>query len=166
MSPTEEVKYVTTIHKSIGQHLNAYMLPYGYQFLAELPMTIGRKADRQSLLSQQLKLVYPSSKSPSGAQAANVGENQQKFLASIMQFYREVLKLPKEREIGPNDNFFKLGGQSILLLRLQSKLKRNFKKVPTLPEPFKGPTPLIISQKILDLQPLLQPAQLSIQARI
>ncbi|KAH6672349.1 putative lovastatin nonaketide synthase [Halenospora varia] len=151
MSPTEEVKYVTTIHKAIGQHLNAYMLPNGYQFLVELPMTIGRKVDRQSLLSRELRLVYPSSKAASGAQDANVGETQQKVLTAIMQFYREVLKLPKDREIGPNDNFFELGGQSILLLRLQSKLKRNFKKVPTLPELFKGPTPLIISQKILGL---------------
>lgn len=144
---TEETKFVTTIHGLIGEHLNPYMLPSGYQFLPELPMTVGRKVDRQNLLSRKLRLTYPSSNSYSQEPDSNPDEAQQKVLDTVIQLFRETLKLPKDREIGPNDNFFALGGQSILLLRLQSKLKRNFlKKTPTLPELFKGPTPGAISQ--------------------
>ncbi|KAG9238221.1 putative lovastatin nonaketide synthase [Amylocarpus encephaloides] len=152
LTSQQQVKYVTTIHQEIAKDLNPYMLPGGYQFLLELPVTIGRKVDRQNLLSRALKLVYPSTKSSDATQEANLGGEQQKVLATIFQLYREVLKLPKDREIGAGDNFFELGGQSILLLRLQSKLKRNYKKAtPSLPELFKAPTPLAISQKICGL---------------
>lgn len=147
LRPAEEAKFVTTIHGLISEHLNPYMLPNGYQFLPELPMTVGRKVDRQNLLSRKLRLTYPSSNSCGQEPDSNPDEAQQKVLDTVIQLFRETLKLSKDREIGPNDNFFALGGQSIVLLRLQSKLKRSFlKKAPTLPELFKGPTPGAISQ--------------------
>jgi thioester reductase-like protein len=152
ISLKEQVKYVSTVHKAIAKDLNPYMLPNGYQFLSELPMTIGRKVDRQSLLTRELTLIYPSSKTDETVAETNMGDDQQKVLVTIFQLYREVLKLPKDREISASDNFFELGGQSILLLRLQAKLKRNYKKAtPSLPELFKAPFPLAISQKICGL---------------
>ena len=148
LRPAEEVQFVTTVHQRIGEHLNPYMLPNGYQFLSELPMTIGRKVNRQSLLSMDLRLTYPSGNSFGLELDANPSKVLKKTLSSVTQFFRETLKLTNERVIKPSDNFFELGGQSILLLRLQSKLNRKFKNAPTLPELFKGPTPIIISQKI------------------
>lgn len=53
--------FVTSLHKKTGIHLNDYMLPNGYQFLDNLPVTIGGKVDRQNLLSRDLNLVLPSS---------------------------------------------------------------------------------------------------------
>ncbi|OBT53708.1 Hybrid PKS-NRPS [Pseudogymnoascus sp. 24MN13] len=148
LRPGEEVQFVTTIHQRIGEHLNPYMLPNGYQFLSELPTTIGRKVNRQSLLLMDLRLTYPSGNSSGSELDANPSDVLKETLSSVTQFFREALKLTKERVINPSDNFFQLGGQSILLMRLQSKLNRKFKNAPTLPELFKGPTPIIISQNI------------------
>ena len=143
LGPTEMNEYVLALHLRIKEHLNAYMLPNGYQFLDELPVTIGGKVDRQSLLTRDLQLVFPSKESSSPSSEGNTDE---KILKVVMQIFKDVLKLPEDRVITPTDNFFEVGGQSILLMRLQAKLKRSFKKnVPSLPELFKAPTPLSIS---------------------
>ena len=132
------------------EHLNAYMIPNGYQFLNELPVTVGGKVDVQDLLKRDLKLTFPYVKSSSGATPLPTGDNADdaKIVDTTASLFKEVLKLPKERQVRPGDDFFELGGQSILLLRLHSKLKRNFKKVPSLAELFKSPTPLLVAQRI------------------
>lgn len=62
------------------------------------------------------------------------------------------LVVGKEQNIVPSDNFFNVGGQSILLLRLQSRLNKQFGVVPTLQEMFRDCTPLAIAEKISRLQ--------------
>ena len=134
---------VTSIHEKIGAHLNTYMLPNGYQFLENLPVTIGGKVDRQNLLSQDLDLVLPSAVEPlqtSDERSIRSSVNT-KVMQSIIDIFREVLNLPKDRQVAATDTFFALGGQSILLLRLQSKLKRAFKVTVSVTELFKAPTP-------------------------
>lgn len=142
----EKQAYVTEIHQKVQEHLNAYMLPNGYQFLVELPVTIGGKVDRQDLLYRDLRLTFPSKDLVQSSKSENSAE--EKVLAATIEILKDVLKLPQETEIAPTDNFFDLGGQSILLLRFQSKLKRAFKTVPTLQELFKAPTPCAIAQGI------------------
>ncbi|KAL8999812.1 MAG: hypothetical protein Q9188_005811 [Gyalolechia gomerana] len=140
----QKTAFVTSLHKKIGVYLNNYMLPNGYQFLESLPVTIGGKVDRQSLLGWDLDLVLPSSSGPSeGAsnQQKDQGALDKLLLDSITDIFREVLKLPTEFQIASTDNFFKLGGQSILLLRLQAKIKRAFKISLTLTDLLKAPTP-------------------------
>lgn len=134
---------VTALQGKSEKHLNAYMLPSGYQFLQNLPVTIGGKVDRQNLLNRKLDLVHPSQASvdKESAEVSTLGLANEKIIQSIIKSFREVLKLPKERRIAPTDNFFALGGQSILLLRLQSKIKRSFKVSPSLADLFKAATP-------------------------
>ena len=150
LTPEAKSEYVLELNQRIMEHLNAYMVPNGYQFLQELPVTVGGKVDIQNLLKRELQLTFPygpasasTTKMPGKSDSAD-----EKIVGTISQIFKEVLKLAKGREVGPMDDFFELGGQSILLLRLHSKLKRNFKSVPTLPELFKSPTPLLIAQRI------------------
>jgi len=63
-----------------------------------------------------------------------------------------VLKLPKDREIAPTANFFELGGQSILLLRAHAKIKRTFKIAPPLKALFAAATPIVMAQKVREMQ--------------
>lgn len=56
----EQVAMVTSIHESISPRLYSYMLPSGYQFLEQLPVTIGGKVDSKSLLALDLNLRHPS----------------------------------------------------------------------------------------------------------
>lgn len=143
LNPAQKRTFVTVLHKEIGKHLNTYMLPSGYQFLENLPVTIGGKVDRQDLLNRELDLVHPSRASGKKelAEGATRESLDEKIIQSITKSFREVLKLPRERQIAPVDKFFDLGGQSILLLRLQSKIKRSFKVSPSLADLFKAATP-------------------------
>ncbi|KAI4105286.1 MAG: hypothetical protein L6R37_002834 [Teloschistes peruensis] len=139
----QRAAFVTSLHEKIGVHLNTYMLPNGYQFLDSLPVTIGGKVDRQSLLGRDLDLVLPltgPSKDASNPHRRQ-GALDKTALRTTTDIFREVLKLPAEFQIAPTDNFFKLGGQSILLLRLQARIKRAFKVSLTLTDLLKAPTP-------------------------
>ncbi|KAK2746039.1 putative Hybrid PKS-NRPS biosynthetic cluster [Myotisia sp. PD_48] len=139
------------IHTKAGNHLNSYMLPNGYQFLDSLPVTIGGKVDRQRLLNCDLSLTYPSAvvEAPEPQSKATKSDTpDQKIVDEVLKGFREILKLPEEQEIGVNDSFFELGGQSILMLRLQAKLKRALKVPPTLAMMFEKPTPMGIAQAI------------------
>ena len=135
--------FVTFIHRRIGMYLNSYMLPNGYHFLDNLPVTIGGKVDRQNLLNRDLDLTLPSSRlsTQTSSEQTHQLSSDIELLNPIMDIFREVLKLPKELQLTPTDNFFALGGQSILLLRLQAKIRRTFKTALTLTDLVKAATP-------------------------
>lgn len=140
--------FVSELHQRIGKYLNSYMLPNAYDFLDQMPLTIGRKVDRQNLLKRDLQLVLPSVAQSPQSNELSVPEAQQKILDVVIAHFRETLRLPADRTICAYDNFFELGGQSILFLRLHAKLKRSLQAIPSVPELFKAPTPLLMSQMI------------------
>lgn len=160
LNPEERQELVAHLHASLSKHLNYYMLPSGYQFLSSLPVTIGGKVDRKAFLNMDLSLTYPlsssssssstspSSSSASASQQAQQAADQDDILPKICTLFQEILKLPKDREILPDSNFFELGGQSILLLRAHSKLKRTFKIAPALKELFTAATPRLMADKV------------------
>ena len=147
----QKTDFVTALQERIGKQLNPYMLPNGYQFLESLPTTIGGKVDRQNLLTRNLELTFVSSQSSKGESSEDSVD--QAVLDTVTDLFKDILRFSKEREIEPTDNFFNLGGQSVLLLRLQSKLKRKYKTTPSLPELFKASTPLEIAQRICGKKP-------------
>ncbi|KAA8649458.1 putative Nonribosomal peptide synthetase [Aspergillus tanneri] len=133
-----------------SRYLNPYMLPSAYQFLQALPVTIGGKIDRQQLLHGDLRLTYPIEEAQiQRAQLNNGHANEvcaESVVATVMDGFRDVLKLPRDRPIAPSDSFFALGGNSIMLVRLQARLKRALKKPLALNPMFKAPTPQGIAQ--------------------
>ena len=148
LQPEEKIKFVSDIHQRLGKHLNSYMLPSGYEFLDKLPLTIGRKVDRQSLLNRELNLVMPNSATSSPANTVVVEDGLQQILDVVIKTFRDVLRLPADRNVSAHDNFFEIGGSSILVLQLHSRLKRAYKPIPSVPEFFKAANPLLMSQLI------------------
>ncbi|PLB49865.1 putative LovB-like polyketide synthase [Aspergillus steynii IBT 23096] len=146
----QEAEFAVRLNKYGVEHLNAYMLPSAYQFLEALPVTIGGKIDRQRLLHGDLRLTYPVEqdlgKTDHASTSHSDGEDTNNILMAVMDGFREVLKLPRERVFLPSDSFFALGGNSILLVRLQARLKRALKKPLALNPMFKTPTPQGIAQ--------------------
>ncbi|GJN76281.1 putative Hybrid PKS-NRPS biosynthetic cluster [Purpureocillium lilacinum] len=139
----EKVAVVSHLHRKIKPHLNYYMLPNGYQFVEKLPTTLGGKVDRLNLLERQLELVHPSSVTTQpGKAAAGAGVNgtatapSEDLESSILALFRATLGA----EIDLNDSFFERGGNSILLVRLQAKVKKQFKIAPPLPALIREPT--------------------------
>ena len=166
LSDSEKVNYITKIHQDIGKTLNGYMLPNGYEVLENLPVTIGGKVDRQNLLKRELNLLQPSTQTQTTAKsqqntASQSAADSESVTDQVLRIFRSVLgaNLPIEAD----DNFFQAGGQSILLLRAQSKIKRTFSVAPSLPEMLKKPTASAVASAIEKQKGISKPRQDSVE---
>jgi len=111
--------------------LPSQMIPVHYFFLNKFPLTSNQKIDRQALSKLPLaELNYESGGSTKLA-PRNTLENA---LAGI---WEDVLDIP---EVGVRDNFFDLGGNSLLAIRLVSYLTDIFEVEMPLKVLFKSPT--------------------------
>jgi acyl carrier protein len=96
----------------LRRKLPEYMLPSTLIYLEALPLKVNGKLDRQALPNPDfISQVYVAPR--------NALENK------MCQIWAEVLNLPKEK-IGIHDDFFSLGGHSILAIKLVNKLKQDF----------------------------------------
>ena len=72
----------------------------------------------------------------------------------VAGLWREVLHRP---DIGIHDNFFDLGGHSLLLVQLQSRLRRDVGVDVSIKDLFLNPTVAAIAEQITALNRSLQP---------
>ncbi|MGA7926493.1 MAG: amino acid adenylation domain-containing protein [Candidatus Sulfotelmatobacter sp.] len=94
----------------LGERLPEYMVPSSYVFLDALPLTANNKVDRRLLPD------------PSAASSANRAENvmpRTDIERNLAQIVREVLGL---ESVGVHITFFELGGTSVDLVKIHSKI--------------------------------------------
>ncbi len=94
----------------LGKHLPEYMVPTAFVFLDHLPVTSNGKLDRRALPAPA-RGSDESLNRPEDRPSTDV----EKTLAMI---WAEVLRLPT---VNATDNFFEIGGDSILGLRIVAK---------------------------------------------
>lgn len=112
----------------LKEHLPDYMIPTSWQLLKELPLTANGKIDRNALKKIKVRdkqLLTPTI-SP---------RNKQEQI--ISQIWQEILQ---RENIDVNDNFFDLGGHSLLLAQVQEKLENSFQVNLTITDLFKYPS--------------------------
>ena len=119
---------VAELRQFLQEQLLDYMVPADFVILDEWPRTAGGKIDLQALLSPRA--------APAPAKAGHTPP-QNALEQVIAGFWQEVLPVD---EIGRDDNFFDLGGHSLLLMKVNFKLKQHFGKDIPLVEMFKYPT--------------------------
>jgi amino acid adenylation domain-containing protein len=132
--------------RSLGARLRAvlaarlpeYMVPASITVLGRLPLTPNGKLDRRALPAPER-----ASRPDGQAYAAPRSELEQR-LADIWQ---EVLNLPR---VGVEDNFFDLGGHSLLLARLHAALPAIAPRQMPLVELFKYPTIRALAAALAD----------------
>ena len=117
--------------------LPEYMVPNHFMVLSALPLTPNGKIDRKTLTALQL-----APREPVGSTDALMNPVQRQ----IADVWREVLRLDR---VGLHDNFFDLGGHSLLLIKLQTGLKREFKTDVTLVELFQQTTVAAQAERFL-----------------
>jgi acyl-coenzyme A synthetase/AMP-(fatty) acid ligase len=167
----EQKDTIVNIHTAVSKFLNEYMLPSAYQIVQSLPLLPSGKLDRQKLLTQSLQLIYPfhsassnntdSSPIPHVANGSVNGDTSIdpsiSTAQAIIQIFHDVLApstgAANNKNITPETNFFEAGGNSILMMRLQSRIWKKFsgqvKKVPSLAQMFTKPTPRALAEVML-----------------
>jgi amino acid adenylation domain-containing protein/non-ribosomal peptide synthase protein (TIGR01720 family) len=97
------------VQAALAQRLPEYMLPSDYVWLESFPVTKNGKLDTSRLPD--------SAVASGGLSAAPEGEVE----SEIAKVWREVLRL---EHVGTRDNFFKVGGDSILALQVIARLRK------------------------------------------
>jgi acyl-coenzyme A synthetase/AMP-(fatty) acid ligase len=120
----------------LAQRLPDYMIPATFVALDRLPVTLNGKLDRA-------RLPAPSSDRPQleTAFAAPATELERRIAA----IWRRLLD---RTEVGVNDNFFDLGGHSLLLMRVQRALQEDLVGPIKLVDMFQFPTIRALAQHL------------------
>jgi acyl transferase domain-containing protein len=103
------------IKSQLARNLPDYMIPPYIMELEEIPWTELGKVDRK-------RLPLPGARSGSQQPYAEPGTGIQKKLAGL---WKEILELDR---IGLDDNFFDLGGTSLDIIKLNTRIKETFDK--------------------------------------
>ena len=102
----------TEISNHLKSRLPEYMVPNIFVHLSNLPLTINGKLDRKAL--PDLEFIGRNYIAP-----------RNELEGRLCNIWAEALGLP-EGKVGVSDDFFMLGGDSILALRLVSKINKDF----------------------------------------
>lgn len=104
------------IKKEIAQYLPAYMIPSMLTQVEEIPHTLNGKIDVKKLQRNQAQGTVSSVKKEA---------KENTYETKILEIWTEVLQ---HNKIKLDDNFFDVGGNSILLIQLNNKLNQAFAK--------------------------------------
>jgi acyl carrier protein len=116
-----------TLRAFLRDRLPEPLVPAAYVPVAALPLTPSGKVDRRAL-------PEPAETRPEGGTYA---EPQSALERTIAEIYRDLLRIAR---IGLHDNFFDLGGHSLLIVRAHQKLKQALgREIPVL-DLFRFPT--------------------------
>ena len=119
---------VNELRKFLRAKLPDYVLPSAFVTLDKLPLTPNGKIDRRALpLPESLRPTLTTT------YQAPQSETEQK----IAKLWQEVLHLD---QVGIHDNFFDLGGHSLLLLEVNQKLNKSLQRDLSVVEMFQHPT--------------------------
>jgi aspartate racemase len=111
--------------------LPEYMIPAGFVFLDVLPLNPNGKVDRRALASQKWQSASPE---PDTTITVTPRDNLER---QVMQIWEQVLGI---NAIGIRDNFFEIGGHSLLAARLLAEIEKVFGKNLPLSAIFQSPT--------------------------
>ncbi len=99
------------LRAALSSRLPEYMLPSQWLFLKEFPLTPNRKVDRRALPVPENDNAGPALSAPPTTESE----------IRIAEIWQELLN---HKRVGINDNFFDLGGHSLLVVQLQSRLRK------------------------------------------
>jgi thioesterase domain-containing protein/aryl carrier-like protein len=125
----------------LSERVPAFMVPAAFVVTDRLPVLPNGKVDRRELAGRGVPATLPASVTP----AANPIE------AQLMRIWDDLIDV---REIGRDDNFFALGGHSLLLPRLIDRVQRDFGVTLSLGALFQSPTVSAMADMIARRDPV------------
>ncbi|GMQ63802.1 non-ribosomal peptide synthetase [Vallitalea maricola] len=129
-----------SLQNYLRQHLPYYMLPSYYTIMDKLPVTTNGKIDRKSLPQPQKRML-------------NEGDIYQAptndYEKKLVQIWEDVLKV---QPISVKDNFFALGGHSLLGSIILTHINKAYDCTITLKDIFENPTIAQLAEVIVKEQ--------------
>jgi amino acid adenylation domain-containing protein len=119
---------IDELRSFLKQQQPDYMIPSAFVILEALPLTLNGKVDRRSL---------PTPDNLRPELTAPFQPPQSVIEQQIAQIWQEVLGVDK---VGIHDNFFDLGGHSLLILQVNRKLCEIFQREISVVTMFQNPT--------------------------
>ncbi len=119
---------VEELRSYLSKQLPDYMVPTGLLQIEKMPLTINGKLDRKILLDMNANFVEDNIEAPTN-----------NLELRMLQIFATLLLL-EPNTISVNNSFFRLGGNSILSIRLASILNREFGTFLSVVDIFKYPT--------------------------
>ncbi|MCP5102585.1 MAG: amino acid adenylation domain-containing protein, partial [bacterium] len=117
------------IREYLLKTLPDYMVPAHFVPMAKIPVTPNGKIDRKALAKVEVKGTAGA-----GAPYKPPRSDYERKIEAIW------CKLLEKEKIGTDDNFFDLGGHSLLLIKLKSRLERTFDREISIVQLFNYPT--------------------------
>lgn len=130
-----------TLRHFLRERLPEYMVPTVFLVLPKLPLNPHGKVNRHALPDPQFYLA--ATRVPYEA-PRNQAER------TIVALWQEILNVEK---VGVHDNFFDLGGHSLLMVQLFDRLQEAFEKQFSMIEMFRYPTVSALAEYIAQVQP-------------
>jgi amino acid adenylation domain-containing protein len=133
---SESTPNISDLQDFLIRTLPSYMIPAGFVFLDTFPLTPNGKVDQSKL---------PVEDQRSSQEEGNYVAPRNSLESQLTKIWETVL----EREpIGVTDNFFNLGGESLMALRLCSEIERALQRKIPVPLIFHAQTIEQLAQKI------------------
>ncbi|OQD78770.1 hypothetical protein PENANT_c082G03126 [Penicillium antarcticum] len=122
VAPTDFAIQISTVKRQLGDILPDYMLPSAFVPLRRIPHTPSGKVDRKRLRDSgasatRVQLESLFAEAPSDKRVPATGTERH-----LQQIWAQVLNIAAD-EIGAEDSFFHLGGDSISALKVASRAR-------------------------------------------
>jgi acyl carrier protein len=134
--PADAPPTVSALRTALKETLPEYMVPSLFEFLTAFPLTPNGKVDRKALPA-------PSSTRPELTADCILPRNAVE--QRVGAIWQEVLGVPR---VGVRDNFFDLGGHSLLVIKVHVKLQQAFDREISIVDMFRLPTIEALAQHL------------------
>jgi amino acid adenylation domain-containing protein len=130
MSPArgDHDRLIGELRERLRAALPAYMVPASFMILDELPLTENRKVDRKALPKPPLRAAFQ--------EASTLDPPRSDLERTVADVWSAVLGVP----VGREDDFFSLGGHSLLVQRLITQLEEKTGRTVTTVDVYRHPT--------------------------
>ncbi|HTL59970.1 MAG TPA: amino acid adenylation domain-containing protein [Candidatus Limnocylindrales bacterium] len=146
VSQSKESARIDSVRSVLEQRLPHYMVPSAFVFLDQLPLTPNGKIDRKALPAPD-----PDVRKTDRSIVPPRNETEQRLVA----VWKEVLRLDS---IGISDNFFEIGGHSLLAAQVVGRVRENFGIELPLLALFDAPTISALSEAMAAVGQSVQPS--------
>ncbi|MBG9789532.1 non-ribosomal peptide synthetase/type I polyketide synthase [Brevibacillus laterosporus] len=141
----QEELHVAEAKQFLLKRLPDYMVPTTFICLDEMPLTTNGKLDRKALPAPELT---------QSTQKTTYVKPQTELERTIAAIYKEVLEVDS---VGLYDNFFDIGGNSLKLIRIYSRLNKVLDKELTVATLFQYPTIASLTQYLAQAEKGAEP---------